>query len=118
MAESTLELEPLFCGCTYQYQFAFTDDDTGAAIDLSAYSAEMNIESLYPLKDTLLELSSAGGELVISGAAGRVTLLIAAEATEEFEDCDAVWDLVLRSASHIWCPIGGTIKIRRPVTHG
>ena len=55
-------------------------DDTGTPINLTGYTARMQIRKSYEASDTKLSLTSAGGGIVLGGVAG--TIVISATKTQ------------------------------------
>lgn len=63
--------------------------------DLTSYTARMTIKETKDSATVIDTLTSAGGELVIEAALGKVTITIAASVTETYTFDTAVYDLEL-----------------------
>src|SRR5439155_27062735 len=73
-------------------------DSSGAIVDLTGYTARMQIREDFTSTAVLLELSTANSGVTINGPAGQITLLIADEATAAFTWSSGVYDLEITSA--------------------
>ncbi|GAA4626653.1 hypothetical protein GCM10023196_035750 [Actinoallomurus vinaceus] len=69
-------------------------DATGAAVDLTGYSARMQIRPSVESTTVLLELATGSG-ITITGPAGQIALVITATATTGINWTGAVYDLEL-----------------------
>lgn len=69
----------------------------GAAVNLTGYSARMQARETVDATTTVFSWSSAGGELVLGGAAGTITFAIADSVTATYPDGTFVYDLELES---------------------
>jgi len=118
MAEAGITLKPVYVGCSYQYQFVFTDTDTGQPLDLSGYTAEMQWRLTTSAETLICSLTTANGRLTIDGLSGKITLALTAVETAALTANVIQWDLILTTTGHVWCPLGGTLTIKQPVTHG
>ena len=77
-------------------------DQTGTPIDLSGYSARMQVRAEIDAADPpLMDLTSVGGELVLGGAAGTITFNVPAATTEALTFETAVYDLEVESAGGV-----------------
>lgn len=74
-------------------------DDTGQPVDLTGYTARMQIRQDYDTTTVLAELTTANGGITINGDNGQVTLLIADEDTAAYTWTSGVYDLELVSGS-------------------
>jgi hypothetical protein len=118
MSKALWHLPPILCGCSYEYQFIFYEDEEKTTpMDLSGYSAEMQIREQPTSNVVLLEASTANGRITIDGESGSVSIFVDAEATAalDWED-EGVYDLLLTKDAHVWCPFGGKVPIDATVT--
>ncbi len=67
-------------------------------VDLTGYTARMQVRTSVEAATTVLELTTANGGIVIDVALGTITLLAAATATDDFAFESGVYDLELVSA--------------------
>lgn len=86
-------------GATFSKEIQYKDA-TGTAIDLTGYTAKMQVRPKHKDPKVLLELSSTGDSprITITGATGTIALLVSATDTAKLEFTDAVYDLEITSA--------------------
>jgi hypothetical protein len=82
------------------------DADTGsvsyhAVKDLSGYTARMHIRELIDDATTIVELTSAAGDIGIVVETALITITIAADVTAAFDFEEAVYDLELISGTNV-----------------
>ena len=119
MAETVVDLEPLYIGCSYAHQFVFTDEETGSPIDLTGYTAMMKVKSVYPVQKDVLEMTTENGRIIITGGLGLVELVLSSEDSAGIDgDCRAVYDLILRRGENVRAFVGGNMEIRETITYG
>ncbi len=70
-------------------------DQAGNPIDLTGYTARMQIRATVDDSTVIHELSTTNGELVLGGVAGTITFGIPATTTASFTFQEAVYDLEL-----------------------
>jgi hypothetical protein len=78
-------------------------DSTGTPVNLSNYTAKMQIRKSAASSDVLHELSTANGRLTITANEGKVTMIFAASVSAGFTWRRGVYDLELTS-------VNGTVK--------
>jgi hypothetical protein len=84
-------------GATFSAQITWNDSD-GDPVDLTGYTAELDIRS-GPASDTeLLELTNGSG-LTLGGAAGTVDIVITAAQTSALPAGRLAYDLLLTTGS-------------------
>ena len=76
-------------------------DQAGTPIDLTGYTARMQIRATVDSSTVIHELSTANGELTLGGTAGTITFGIPAATTAGFTFDEAVYDLELTDASGV-----------------
>ena len=93
-------------------------DGSGAPINVSGYSARMQVRENYDSDDYILFLTSdAGGGITLGGALGTVGVAISAADTALLAQVDAVYDLELESPSgQVTRLTQGRVFISREVT--
>jgi hypothetical protein len=89
-------------GATYSETFTYSVG--GVAVNLTGYSAKMQIRRSYDDANPLSTLTSSSGGIVLGGSAGTIALSIAYATTETFEAGQYIYDLEIVS--------GGGIKDR------
>jgi hypothetical protein len=76
-------------------------DSTGAAINLTGYTARLQVRENYASTTTIVSLTSSSG-ITLGGAAGTVTIIITASATSALiAPWAGVYDLELVDASGV-----------------
>lgn len=96
--------------CTYK-------DDTGAAQDLTGFTARMQIRENLSATAVLLELNTENGRINIEGADGRVELLLTADETAAITWKRGVYDLEIESPDgEVKRLLKGRITVDREVT--
>lgn len=88
-------------GATFRLE-ATWKDSTGALVNLTGYSARMQIRETYESEDIILSFTSTGGSIVLGGALGTIVVTGSATDTAKVPMTPAVYDLELES-------IGGTV---------
>lgn len=86
-----LEIEQ---GATYRRVFKMQDANKNP-IDLTGYTADMQIRMTAKAPSALATLSTVTGEIVIGGTDGTIQLVIPAKMTSGFNFAAAVYDLRL-----------------------
>jgi hypothetical protein len=77
-------------------------DSTGTAINLTGYTARMQVRSTYDAATTILSLTSAAGDIVLGGSAGTIAITASATVTATLTAPWAgVWDLELVSGGGV-----------------
>lgn len=109
----TIEIEQ---GTTFNPVLTWKDSN-GTVIDITGYTARMQIrESI--TSDTLIdELTTENGGITLGGVLGTITLLISAADTEAYTFTTGVYDLEMISpAGTVTRLLEGTIKLDLEVT--
>lgn len=103
-------------GTTFSVTLTYTDVD-GIPIDLTGYSARMQIRSTVDSTITIHELTTALTTITLGGAAGTVLLEISDSDTESFTFSVAVYDLELISAGGVVSRlVEGKVTLSKEVT--
>lgn len=90
-----------------------------APTDLTGYTAEMHIRVTRGSTTTVLELTSAGGDITFTAADGGIHIHIDAATTAGLDFDNAVYDLELTDASgsgDVTRVAEGTVKLHKEVT--
>lgn len=91
-------------------------DSTGAVINLTGYTAAMQVRQQYSSADADLTLTSPSGGIVITGATGVVTITMTATQTAALEEGFYVYDVELTSGSYKDRLIQGQLTVAPEVT--
>jgi len=87
-------------GTTFNPVLTYSDS-AGTAIDLTGYTARMQIRLKRTSAAFLHELTTENGGITLGGAAGTIALLISATDTTAFTFTTAIYDLELITAGGI-----------------
>ena len=102
-------------GATYSLALTYKDS-AGAAINLTNYTAAMQIRSSYESTTTVLSLTSSAG-IVITAATGLLTITITSTQTAALTPGTYVYDLEITSASNVVTRlIQGSVIVSAEVT--
>lgn len=94
-----------------------TYKDVGVAVNLTGYTARMQVRATIEAATALIDLTTANGRIALGGAAGTITLSISAADTEALTAGRGVYDLELVSGSGIVTRLlQGVATISRNVT--
>jgi hypothetical protein len=102
-------------GATYSQVFTWKDSN-GAAISLVGWTARMQVRRRVPSTGTLADLTTENGGIVLGGAAGTVTVSIAATATDDLPAGEHVYDLELVNGSTVERLVMGAFIVRGEVS--
>lgn len=87
-------------GATFELTVTWKDS-TGAAINLTGYSARMQVRETYSSASTIVSLTNGSG-ITLGGAAGTIAILISATTTAALTaPFSGVYDLELVSAGGV-----------------
>jgi hypothetical protein len=116
MAASTYDID-LEQGSTYSTVFTYTDSN-GAAVNLTGFTARMQVRSVYSIDGPAISLTTnAGGGIALGGAAGTVTVTVAATVSANLVPKNYVYDIELVSAGGVVTKlIRGKMKVLPEVT--
>ena len=102
-------------GATYSQLVTYKE--AGVAVNLTGYTARMQVRSTLESATTVVELTTANGRIALGGAAGTITLTISATDTAALTAGRGVYDLELVSGSGIVTRLlQGVATISRNVT--
>jgi hypothetical protein len=94
-----------------------TYKDNGVAVNLTGYTARMQVRATLESASTLVELTTANSRIALGGTAGTITLTISATDTAGLTAGRGVYDLELVSGSGIVTRLlQGVATISRNVT--
>jgi hypothetical protein len=102
-------------GATYSQLITYKDN--GVAVNLTGYTARMQVRATLEAASALIELTTANGRIALGGTAGTITLTISATDTAALTSGRGVYDLELVSGSGIVTRLlQGVATISRNVT--
>ena len=103
-------------GATFTRDFVYKDSNN-VVVNLTGYSARMQIRPSKESSTILVEATSANGKLAITPAQGKISLQLSASETDLAGFDVAVYDLEIESTSGIVTRlIEGAVTISRQVT--
>ena len=106
-------------GATFRHSLALKAGagSTAPALNLTGYSARMQLRADYAATDVLLELTSANSRIIITPLAGMLELSISAADTGLLEFSKAIYDLEIESASgEVTRIVQGVVTLSKEVT--
>jgi hypothetical protein len=102
-------------GATFRRVITWKAD--GALVNLTGYTARMQIRATAEASTALIELTTENGRIALGGSAGTITLTISATDTAALTSGRGVYDLELVSGSGIVTRLlQGAVTISRNVT--
>ena len=102
-------------GATYSQVFTWQDSN-GDPVSLVGWTARMQVRRRMPSTGTLVDLTTENGGIVLGGAAGTVTVSIAATATDDLPVGEHVYDLELVNGSTVERLVMGSFIVRGEVS--
>lgn len=102
-------------GATFQHRFIWQDAN-GNVMNLIGYTARMQIRESVNTDETLLELTTDNGRIILGGATGTIDLNIAATDTAAITWKRAVYDLELIDDDTVTRLIQGQVNVSHEVT--
>ena len=102
-------------GSTFNLEIIYKDS-AGVVIDLTNYTAAMQIRSSFDSSATLLNLNTTNGGIVITGPQGKIELTASATATAALPSGSWVYDLEITSGSVVTRIIQGQVIVSPEVT--
>lgn len=103
-------------GATFRLDISFVDSD-GEAIDLTGYTARMQVRETYEATTVVLEATTANGYIIVDGPNGIVSVRIPPSATEALAVAPGVYDVEVESSSgEVDRLVQGTVSVSPEVT--
>lgn len=107
-------------GATFKHTLLVkqTDAQNCPAVDLTGFTARMQVRQAIEAPDPLIELTTANGRILITPLEGRIDMIISAQdsALLNFDDC-AVYDLEIESAGgEVTRLVRGSVRLIKEVT--
>ncbi len=89
----------IYQGATFDVTLTWKTGDPATAVNLTTYTARMQLRSTVESSTVALELTDANGRLILGGAAGTIRLLLTATDTAALAQGGYAYDLELVTAS-------------------
>lgn len=102
-------------GATWSVTVTYTDS-TGAPINLTGYTAAMQVRQQYSSADPDLTLTTANGGIAITPLTGVVVITMTATQTASLEEGYYVYDVELTSGSFVDRMMQGQLTVAPEVT--
>lgn len=102
-------------GATFTREITWLDAE-GNPVDLTNYSARMQVRATAASASTLLSLTSAGGDISLGGTAGTITITVTATATAAVAAGCYVYDLELVDGATVYRILQGDFTVDAEVT--
>jgi len=102
-------------GATFTRQLTWKDD-TGAAVNLTGYTARMQLRTSVANDSVVLELTDSNGRIALGGTAGTITLTVTAADMTTLPPQKYVYDLELVNGAVVTRLVQGTFTVRAEVT--
>lgn len=107
----------IYQGATFSREFRWQTGTPAADVNLTGYTARMQIRRKLTDEDVVLELTTANGGIVITNAAqGRFTLNATATQTEALEIRSGVYDVEFVSGATVTRLLQGAVTVSPEVT--
>ena len=111
----------IYQGTTFDVTFTWRQPivspaTVGTPVDLTGYTARMQVRSSIASDEVLLELTTENGGITLGDVAGTIALHLDATDTAALEFTSGVWDLELVSADVVTRLLGGRLKVSKEVT--
>lgn len=87
-------------GATFRLSLAWKDS-TGVPVNLTGYSARMQVRRSHGDGVAQLDLSTGNGSITLGGAGGTIEVVASASATDAMTARSGVYDLELESAAGV-----------------
>lgn len=102
-------------GATFSRQLTWKDE-TGTPVNLTSYTARMQLRTAVQNDSMVLELSTSNGRISLGGSAGTIDLTITAADMTTLVPTKYVYDLELINGTVVTRLVQGTFTVRPEVT--
>jgi hypothetical protein len=102
-------------GATFTREITWLDSE-GVPVNLTNYTARMQVRATASSASTLLSLTSSGGDIVLGGTAGTITITASATATAAVAAGCYVYDLELVDGTTVYRLLQGDFTVDAEVT--
>lgn len=111
----------IYQGATFDVTFTWRQTAVppallGLPVDLTGYTARMQARVAIASTDTLIDLTTENGKLILGGMDGTVRLLLSDVETAALTWSRGVWDLELDSGGDVTRLLYGRIRVSKEVT--
>jgi hypothetical protein len=106
-------------GSTFLFNFTYKsgpDANTQTPVDLTGYTARMQIRKKTNSTDKIVDLTTENGGIVLGGVDGTVAVTIAASVTAAIVERSGVYDLELVQGTYVRNILGGAVEFIEEVT--
>jgi len=87
-------------GATFTYNLIYKDSE-GTPVNLTGYTARMQVRKNVNSSDTLLDLNTENGAIVLGGSAGTIDITASATETASINSKIGAYDLEIESSSGV-----------------
>lgn len=101
-------------GATFAKQLTYAID--GTAVDLTTYTARMQVREKYTSKTAAISLTTENGGITLGGTAGTIDIYITDETTATISAKDYVYDIELISSGEVYRLLEGKFIVTPEVT--
>ena len=101
-------------GATFSRTFTWKDD-AGVAINITGYTARLQIRTAFESSSTILSLTSSSG-ITLGGSAGTIVVSVSATDTAALDPGSYVYDLELVNGATVTRLLAGYVEITPEVT--
>lgn len=91
-------------------------DSSDVPVNLTTYTARMQVRSIASSADVVLELTTANGRITLGGALGTITLNVPAADMDDVPAGSYAYDLELVSGGAVTRLVMGSFQVRAEVT--
>lgn len=102
-------------GATFTLNLIWKDSNN-TPVNLTGYTARMQVRHRYSSTDTLLSLTTENGGITLGGSAGTIAVVASATATAAISDRAGFYDLELVNAGVVTRLVQGVVSITPEVT--
>lgn len=102
-------------GADYGLQIQYLDP-TGNAVNLTSYTARMDIRTTYTAPTAVIRLTTENGRIMIGAANGYINLALTGAETANIPASNCVYDLELVNGSSVIRLLEGKVTITPEVT--
>ena len=102
-------------GATFSREITWLDSE-GVPVNLTDYTARMQVRATASSASTLISLTSSGGDIALGGTAGTITIAISATATAAVAAGCYVYDLELVDGATVYRLLQGDFTVDAEVT--
>ena len=103
----------MYQGATWQYELTWLEDDV--PVDLTSYTARLQVREFVNSDSTILDIDT-DSEIVLGGAAGTITMTVAASVTTNIEPGFFVYDLEMITGATVTRLIQGAFIVTPEIT--